>query len=244
MDTSQSAPNLKAEIRKLVILPIGSCEQHGPYLPIDTDLRIAQLLAEKLAQLFSDEDPLLLPVIPFSCSWEHKGLGTIALNTSTLSAILHDIAYSLNSWNTPLFLILLNWHGGNGILSSLAAEITARENIPTTVIQAISQAGSIWGDNVINDVHAGAIETSIIQAYWPGLILYPLPKNAHYVPDVTPANTQSVLTLGIHAITQNGIWGSPEQSNPEKGKRLISVLAGNIHDQIVKLLEVVNTSQL
>ncbi|HZO74700.1 MAG TPA: creatininase family protein [Ktedonobacteraceae bacterium] len=244
MDTSQSAPNLKAAIRKLVILPIGSCEQHGPYLPVDTDLRIAQLLAEKLAQLFLDEEMLLLPALPFSCSWEHKGLGTIALNTATLSAILHDVAYSLGSWNTPIFLVLLNWHGGNGILSSLAAEVTAREGIPTTVIQAISQAGSTWDDNAINDVHAGAIETSIIQAYWPDLVPYPLPKNAHYVPDVTPASTQSALTLGIHAITPKGIWGDPEQSNPEQGKRLISVLAGNIHDQIAKLLELVNTSQL
>ena len=243
MDTSQSAPNLRAEIRKLVILPIGSCEQHGPYLPLDTDLRITQLLAEKLVQLFSDEDTLLLPAIPFSCSWEHKGLGTIAVNTATLAAILYDVAYSLNSWDIPLFLVLLNWHGGNGILSSLAAEITAREGLPTTVIQALSQAGSIWDDTPINDVHAGAIETSIIQAYWPELISHPIPKNAHYIPDVTPASTQSVLTLGIHVVTQKGIWGSPEQSSPEKGKKLISVLAGNIHNQIAKLLDLVNTSQ-
>ncbi len=244
MDTSRAAPNFKTVRRKLVILPIGSCEQHGPYLPVDTDLRIAQLLAEKIAQLFSDEETLLLPAIPFSCSWEHKGLGTIALNTGTLSAILHDVAYSLHSWNIPLFLILINWHGGNGILSSLTTEITAREGIPTTVIQAISQAGSIWDDNASNDVHAGAIETSITQAYWPDLISSPIPKNAHDIPNVTPASTQSVLALGIHAVTQEGIWGSPELSNPEKGKKLISTLAGNIHAQIVKLLEVVNTSQL
>lgn len=244
MDTSQSAPSLKTEARKLVILPIGSCEQHGPYLPIDTDLRIAQLLAEKLTQSFSNEDTLLLPAIPFSCSWEHKGLGTIALNTNTLSAILHDIAYSLKSWNTPIFLILLNWHGGNGALSSLATEITAKEGIPTTVIQAISQAGSIWNDNAINDVHAGAIETSIVQAYWPELIPHSIPKNAHHIPDVTPANTQSVLTLGIHIIAQEGIWGFPERSNPQKGTNLINILVKNIHNQVAKLLELVNTSQL
>ncbi|WP_216368776.1 creatininase family protein, partial [Dictyobacter arantiisoli] len=72
-------------------MPIGSCEQHGPHLPVDTDLRIAQLIAEKLTKSFPSGQAILLPAIPFSCSWEHKGLGTLALSTSTLSAILYDI---------------------------------------------------------------------------------------------------------------------------------------------------------
>lgn len=243
MYTSQAAPNLKSEARKLVILPIGSCEQHGPYLPIDTDLRIAQLLAERLMQSFSEEDALLLPAIPFSCSWEHKGLGTIALNTSTLSAVLHDIAHSLKAWNTPTFLLLLNWHGGNSLLASLATEITAREGVLTTVIQTISQAAAIWKGNATDDVHAGAIETSIIQAYWPDLILSDIPRTDHYVPDIAPANIQSVLTLGIYGIAQNGIWGHPEQSDPEKGKKLINILTKDIHNQAAKLLELVNSNR-
>src|SRR5258707_6394293 len=105
MYTDQPAPNVLAEIRRLVILPIGSCEPHGPYLPIDTDLRIAQLLAEKLASSLAD-DALLLPPLPFSCSWEHRGLGTIALNVTTLAAIVHDVARSLKAWSTPFLLIL------------------------------------------------------------------------------------------------------------------------------------------
>src|SRR5713101_9804627 len=112
MYTDQPAPNMLAETRRLVILPIGSCEQHGPYLPIDTDLRIAQLLAEKLTRSFLHLEPLLLPAIPFSCSWEHKGLGTLALNVSTLAAVIHDVAHSLKGWNMPVFLLLMNWHGG------------------------------------------------------------------------------------------------------------------------------------
>ena len=91
MYAHQSAISLQALSRRVVILPIGSCEQHGPYLPIDTDLRIAQLLAEKLTASLAD-DALLLPILPFSCSWEHRGLGTIALNVGTLAAVVHDIA--------------------------------------------------------------------------------------------------------------------------------------------------------
>src|SRR5216684_8476395 len=117
MYTDQPAPNMLAETRRLVILPIGSCEQHGPYLPIDTDLRIAQLLAEKLTRSFLNLEPLLLPAIPFSCSWEHKGLGTLALNVSTLAAVIHDVPTALKRGMCLYSLFLstgmegmISWH--------------------------------------------------------------------------------------------------------------------------------------
>lgn len=247
MNTNQSAPDIKFTDRKVVILPIGSCEQHGPYLPIDTDLKIAQLIAEKITNLFTYSEALLLPAIPFSCSWEHKGLGTIALNTSTIAAIVHDIARSLKIWNMPILLVLLNWHGGNSLLGSLTAEITASEEIPTAVIHAIGQAGIIWNtehkSNVV-DIHAGAIETSIIQAYWPKLIHDEIPETAHYEPDIPYALTQaSMQALNIRTITKEGIWGAPENANPDKGKSVIETLVKDIYQEIIQLLNLVNTSE-
>ncbi len=244
MYTDQPALHLRTETRLLVLLPIGSCEQHGPYLPIDADLRIAKLLAEKLVHSISETNTLLLPAIPFSCSWEHKGLGTLALNVGTLSAVIHDVAHSLKGWNMPVFLLLINWHGGNDVLASLATEITAREAIPTAVIPAISQVGKAWDESHITDardIHAGAIETSIMQAYWPELIRGPIPETAHCEPEVAPAKTQSVLqAIGSYPVTQAGIWGAPEQADAEKGKVLIEKLVRNMHEQVAKLLELVN----
>jgi creatinine amidohydrolase len=245
MYTNQPAPRLHSETRQLVILPIGSCEQHGPYLPIDTDLRIAQLLAERLAQSFTDTNTLLLPAIPFSCSWEHKGLGTLALNVSTLAAVINDVAHSLKTWRIPVLLILVNWHGGNDILAPLATEITARESIPTAVIPAISQIGKAWEESHITnakDVHAGAVETSVIQAYWPDLIAGPIPETAHCEPAIAPAKTQAVMqALGTHAVTKSGIWGAPEQIDAKKGESLITALTEAMHEQTARLLELVNT---
>lgn len=247
MRTDQPVLHLPTPSRRLVILPLGSCEQHGPYLPIDTDLRIAQLLAEKLTNTFPDSEALLLPAIPFSCSWEHKGLGTIALNVSTLAAVLHDIAHSLKNWTTPVLLMIINWHGGNSLLGSLATEITAQEEIPTAVINAISEAGRIWNRSritSIDDIHAGAMETSIIQAYWPETVKDHIPTTAHCVPDVAPATVQSVLqALGSYTITPNGIWGAPEQANVDKGKELIDTLTISIREQILRLRELVNRHQ-
>jgi creatinine amidohydrolase/Fe(II)-dependent formamide hydrolase-like protein len=247
MYINEPAPALHTQSRRIVILPIGSCEQHGPYLPVDTDLRIAQLLAEQVVQSFSHKDTLLLPALPYSCSWEHKGLGTLALNTATLSSVLHDIAYSLKAWDIPTLLVLINWHGGNSVLGSLATEITATEDIPTATIQAISQAGKIWSNTYNSsehEVHAGAIETSIIQAYWPDLIVSDIPDAIGYTPHIAPAGIQPVLqALNIHAITPNGIWGMPEQASLDRGKAVIDMLRESIHEQIAKLLELVNTHQ-
>lgn len=244
MKASTPALTLRGSQRKLVLLPIGSCEQHGPYLPIDTDLRIAQLLAEKLEQSFVDQsssvEPLLLPALPFSCSFEHHGPGTVALHVSTVAALLHDIARSLNAWKMPFLLVVVNWHGGNDLLASLATEISATEGISTTVIPSTVQVGRAWDESGITsakDVHAGAIEASIVQAYWPELAPASVPETAHCEPQIAPAKTQAVLqAFGSYAVTREGIWGAPEQANPEKGKLLIETLVRQMHLQAEALL--------
>jgi creatinine amidohydrolase len=246
MYADQPTTKLNTKCRKIVFLPIGSCEQHGPHLPIDTDLRIAQLIAEKLVQSFPDKRTILLPPIPFSCSWEHKGIGTIALSTSTISSVLHDVALSLNKWETEIFLILINWHGGNSALASIATEITATKEIPTAVIQAISLAGQIWDrENELpySDVHAGTIETSIIQAYWPELVIFPKSSEIDFVPNIDPATTQPVFqALGIYSVSKTGIWGKPQQADPQKGRRIIDVAIKEIYQQVNKLLELVENT--
>jgi len=245
MDTSQTASSFQGSERFLAILPIGSCEQHGPYLPLDTDLRIAGLIAAKLERSFSDVKTLLLPAIPFSASWEHKGPGTIALNVGTLAAILHDIARSLKTWNTPVLLLLVNWHGGNDILASLSTELSATEGVPTAVAPSIAQVGKSWDQSHITsakDVHAGAVEFSVLQAYWPDLVPDSLPESAHCEPQITPAKTQAVLqALGSYAVTKEGIWGAPEQADSEKGRVLIEGLVQDVHQQTRALFRMVNT---
>ena len=246
MYTSQPAPLLQSRSRRIVIVPIGSCEQHGPYLPIDTDLRIAQLLAERLATSLAD-DALLLPILPFSCSWEHRGLGTIALSVTTLAAVVHDIARSLKVWSAPFLLILVNWHGGNDLLGALATEITAMEGIPTAAIPSTAQVGKAWDESrmtTAKDIHAGAIETAIIRAYWPDIV-QPVPETAHCEPDIAPAKVQPVLqSIGSYASTTQGIWGAPEDADTRRGIELIEHLSRDMHQQTVQLLKLVNAKNI
>lgn len=245
MFIDQPAPLFQTEKHRIILLPIGSCEQHGPYLPIDTDLRIATLLAEQVTNLLA-EDAVLLPALPFSCSHEHRGLGTIALDISTVSAFVHNVARSLKSWETPSLLVLLNWHGGNDLLGALATEITSTESLPCAAIPSTTQVGKAWDTSsmtLAKDIHAGAIETAIVRAYWPELVKDPIPQSAHCEPHISPAKVQPVLqAIGTYTATAQGVWGAPEDADEHKGRELIEKLSQDIAIQVARLLELVNSS--
>jgi len=73
------------------------------------------------------------------------------------------------------------------------------------------------------------------------LVREPIPETAHCEPEVAPAKTQAVLqAIGSYPDTQTGIWGAPEQANVAKGRALIEKLVRNMHEQVAKLLELVN----
>jgi creatinine amidohydrolase len=93
------------------------------------------------------------------------------------------------------------------------------------------------------DIHAGAIETAIVRAYWPELVIESIPQAAHCEPHVRPAKAQFVLqALGTYAITTQGLWGAPEDANVSKGCELIETLSQEIYTHIVRLLELVNNN--
>src|SRR5690606_15486087 len=107
----------------VALLPIGSFEQHGPFLPLATDTVIAQTIAGALAAAY----PLLhLPPITISCSHEHEAWpGTVSISASTLYAIIHDISDSLQRSGITR-LILVNGHGGNYVLGNVVQESAGR----------------------------------------------------------------------------------------------------------------------
>jgi len=106
----------------VAVLPIGSVEQHGPHLPLSTDLVVADTLARDVVATYGDEiDLLLLPTLAYSKSNEHAwSAGTMWLSATTMLAMLDDLGRCLAT--TPVEpLVFLNGHGGNSALLQVAS---------------------------------------------------------------------------------------------------------------------------
>src|SRR6266511_5416316 len=78
---------------RVALLPVGSFEQHGPFLPLATDTVVAVTVARAVGTV----TPVLqLPPVAISCSHEHAAwAGTVSISAGTLYAVVNDIAESL-----------------------------------------------------------------------------------------------------------------------------------------------------
>ena len=92
-----------------LLVPVGSTEQHGPHLPLDTDTRIAVAVAGRVA---ADLGHLPAPAIAYGSSGEHQGFpGTVSIGTEALSTLLLEYGRSACHWAARL--VFVNGHGGN-----------------------------------------------------------------------------------------------------------------------------------
>lgn len=110
--------------RTVLLLPTGAIEQHGPHLPLDTDIHDACELALRAAQACSG-DTLVLPPVWWGMSPHHMGYpGTISLRLETYSALIRDICAAVSHHGFSRVLIV-NGHGGNSaILGATALRIS------------------------------------------------------------------------------------------------------------------------
>lgn len=164
-----------AERGAVVVVPIGSLEQHGVALPVSTDSRDLTFVAHRGAQLAEGVPVLVTPVIPFGVSPHHMMYGgTISLRVETVVALLTDICESIVADGFDRILIL-NGHGGNS--NTVGAAALQLKHQLKRQIEALT-----WWDlipEVIDAVregpcrtigHAGESECSCILALTPDAV--------------------------------------------------------------------------
>jgi creatinine amidohydrolase len=175
--TELSAPAIRSSLGpdSVLVLPTGAIEQHGPHLPVSTDLITAQSLAERAVEQFGDElDLWLLPPLAYTKSNEHAwSAGTFWLSAATLTAVLHDIARSV-AMTPARRLAFLNGHGGNSaLLQVVARDIRLETGLRTFTLHPALPADH-GGDSPASElgmgIHGGLEETSLLLHLRPELV--------------------------------------------------------------------------
>lgn len=221
-DTTEDVRSRGAEVStQVAVLPVGSFEQHGPYLPLATDTLVACAVAREIAAAYPVH---LLPPVTMACSHEHAAWpGTVSISSVTLHAVVRDIADSLRRSGVET-LVVVNGHGGNYVLGNVVQESSARgermalfpaaEDWET----ALERAGVLT--SLLTDMHAGEIETSILLHAHPELI-----RPGYETSDFVADDRRHLLTLGMSGYTESGVIGRPSLGSAEKGKALLATLA-------------------
>ena len=216
----------------VAVLPIGSFEQHGTYLPLSTDTVIAVTISGELAA----EYPVMqLPPITLSCSHEHSAWpGTTSISAATLFSVVNDVADSVTRSGLSA-LVLVNAHGGNYVLSNIVQEANAKGTrmalFPSAQNWKDARAAAQLESSMHEDMHAGEIETSILLHSHPELV-----KDGYQTADWVADDRRHLLTQGLSAYTTSGVIGRPSLSSAEKGKAVLASLTHSFADvlQILK----------
>ncbi|MBX9392719.1 creatininase family protein [Streptomyces sp. TRM72054] len=221
-DTTEDVRKRGADVsRQVAVLPVGSFEQHGPFLPLATDTLVACAVAREIAETYPVH---LLPPVTISCSHEHAAWpGTVSISSVTLHAVVRDIAESLRRSGVEA-LVLVNGHGGNYVLGNVVQESSARGER-----MALFPAAEDWETareragvrtSLLTDMHAGEIETSILLHTHPELV-----RPGHETADFVADDRRHLLSLGMSGYTDSGVIGRPSLGDAEKGKVLLGSLA-------------------
>ncbi|MFE2884187.1 mycofactocin biosynthesis peptidyl-dipeptidase MftE [Streptomyces sp. NPDC059272] len=203
----------------LVLLPIGSTEQHGPHLPLDTDSVIAHAVAHRAATALPPA--LVAPVLPYGASGEHAGFpGTVSIGHEALRTVLVEAVRSLSPWAGRI--VLVNGHGGNTATLGSALRLLRAEGHDVA-----------WTDCPVPgaDPHAGRTETSVMLH----LARERVRLEAAVVGDTRPLAVllPELTAHGVRAVSPSGVLGDPTGASAREGRRATDAMVSSVVGRII-----------
>lgn len=214
---------------RTVLLPVGSCEQHGPHLPFATDHLIAQAFAEAVLERWGVEYGLVaVPGIPYGLSLEHAWAeGTLTLPARSYLDLITALCASIGTSLRPKAIVIVNGHGGNiGALESVIREISHGTGIFTCAVNPLALS-RVDLNSPEPDIHAATAETSVMLHLHPSMVGRPPAAPA---PPKASQIRALVLDRGVlwpwhtmdETIAGDGIIGDASRAGAELGERIWS----------------------
>jgi creatinine amidohydrolase len=216
---------------RVAVLPVGSFEQHGDFLPLITDTVVACLIARRVSAEYS---LFLLPPVTLSCSHEHSGFaGTVSVSASTLVAVVSDVAASLRVTGIDR-LAVVNGHGGNYVLSNVVQEANVASPrmtlFPSRTDWDVARTAAGLKSSASEDMHAGELEVSLLLHGCPELVDDGY-RSADWQADPRP----HLLVTGMGGYTETGVIGRPSLASADKGRAILESLARSFKDHLALL---------
>lgn len=204
--------------RTVLIVPLGSTEQHGPHLPLSTDTDIAVALSERVAAAVPQV--LVAPPIHYGSSGEHREFaGTLSIGRRALELLLVELCRSADAFAGVIFV---STHGGNRDAVDRAVELLRSEG--RRVVRWSPSEGEP------RDSHAGLGETSVQLALRPELVRQERIHggNTNPLKELMP-----VLAIeGVGAVSPSGVLGDPTGSKATLGKDILDRWAEDLIEAV------------
>jgi creatinine amidohydrolase len=219
--------------RWVAVLPLAATEQHGPHLPLGTDVMIAQAYLERVRQHLPAKLPVtFLPLQPIGISTEHLDYpGTLTLPTDIALKNWMALGESVARAGVKK-LVMVTSHGGNSAAMTLVAQDLRAQFGLFVVTTSWSRFGTpdglIDADELRHGIHGGAVETSIMLARFGEHVS--LDKIANFRPasvamekEYRWLSTQRPAPFAWQAqdLHPNGASGDATQASADKGERLL-----------------------
>ena len=225
-------PELREVVRegRIAVMPAGIIEQHGPQLPLDTDIFLAEQITVRAAARHPDKVVVVPPIVHGHSPHHMDFPGTLTVDPQHMINYVLDVCLSLGHHGFKKILIV-NGHGSNAPVLDLVARQTIVRTNGAVTCASIFYMNSAEYERAAADLfpemagragHADVIETSLYMGLRPELVQL---DKAHDDPpsDVMKLGTARLpLRVIWSSLSQEGIYGHVSGSSPEKGEKLIA----------------------